>query len=85
MLGAGALSFLPFIQSFAMFGLPLPWNWWFTGTVLVGALVGLGFLGDVAQWASFGFILVAVTSAPVRAGSWRSRASGTPRSVTGWP
>ena len=60
-LGVGALSFLPFIQSFAMFGLPRPWNWWFTGTVLAGALGGLVLLGDVAQWASFAFILVAVT------------------------
>ncbi len=60
-LGFAALSFLPFIQSFAMFGLPLPWNWWFTGAVLLGTLVGLGLAGDVAQWASFGFILFAVT------------------------
>lgn len=60
-LGLAALSFFPFIQSFAMFGLPLPWNWWFTGSVLVGTLVGLGFVGDLAQWVSFGFILFAVT------------------------
>lgn len=60
-LGVGALSFLPFVQSFAMFGLPLPWNWWFTGTVLVATLVGLALSEDVAQWVSFGFILVAVT------------------------
>ncbi|WP_240917147.1 sensor histidine kinase [Nocardioides sp. HDW12B] len=60
-LGAGALSFLPFIQSFAMFGLPLPWNWWFTGTVLVASLVGLALTQDAAEWVSFGFILVAVT------------------------
>ena len=79
-LGAGALSFLPFIQSFAMFALPLPWNWWFTGTVLVGALIGLGFLGDVAQWASFGFILVAVTVGtrcrPVPGGAGRALRRG---------
>lgn len=60
-LGPGMLSFVPFIQAFAVFALPLRASWAFAGTVLVGTTTALALTAGFAEWGYFVFILFAVT------------------------
>jgi len=60
-LGANAVTFTPFIVSFAGFTLPRPWHWLF-GLAVFAVCVGiLSLTLPVSEWSYFIFILVAVT------------------------
>jgi two-component system sensor histidine kinase DesK len=60
-IGLGALSFLPFVQAFAMFSLPLRVSWAFATLVLVGSTSALVVTSSFEEWGFFVFILFAVT------------------------
>lgn len=63
-IGWGALSFLPFVQSFAVFGLPRPWCWGFAVGLLVATTAGV-LLGPSTDDLTLVFILAGVTAAAV--------------------
>jgi two-component system sensor histidine kinase DesK len=60
-LGVGMLSFVPFVQAFAMFSLPLRVSWAFATLVLVGTSSVLVVTSTFDEWGFFVFILFAVT------------------------
>jgi two-component system sensor histidine kinase DesK len=61
LLGANAVTFTPFLVSFAGFTLPRPWHWVF-GLAVFATCVGVLWLTvPFTEWAYFIFILVAVT------------------------
>ena len=61
LLGPNAVTFTPFIVSFAGFTLPRPWHWLF-GLAVFAVCVGiLSLTLPVSEWSYFIFILVAVT------------------------
>ncbi|ROR91067.1 sensor histidine kinase [Nocardioides aurantiacus] len=63
-IGAAALSFVPFLQSFGVFGLPRPLCWIYAGALLAAtALATVLWLGP--EDLSLLFILVGVTAAAV--------------------
>jgi two-component system, NarL family, sensor histidine kinase DesK len=60
-IGLGALSFVPFVQAYAMFSLPVRVSWAFATVVLVGCGGGLAATSNFDEWGYFVFILFAVT------------------------
>ena len=61
LLGANAVTFTPFIVSFAGFTLPRPWHWLFGLAVFATCVLLLSLSLPLAEWSYFIFILVAVT------------------------
>ncbi len=60
-IGLGALSFMPFLASFGMFGLRRPWTWWWAGALVAVTLVLPLVAGQLMDYLLLAFILVAVS------------------------
>ncbi len=60
-IGLGALSFLPFLASFGMFGLRRPLTWWWAGLLVAVCLVLPLAAGQLTEFLLLAFILVAVS------------------------
>lgn len=60
-IGLGVLSFMPFLQSFGVFVLPRPINWWWTGLVVVTTFVLPLVFGQTSEWLFLLFIVTAVS------------------------
>lgn len=67
-IGLGILSFMPFLQSFGVFALPRPLNWWWTGAVVGTTFVLPLVLGESSQWL---FLLLIVTAVSLGTGAGR--------------
>ncbi|GAB3993667.1 sensor histidine kinase [Nocardioides marmoraquaticus] len=63
-IGPAALSFVPFVQSFAVFGLPRPVCWWFAAALVVATTVAVVTVLGTDE-LTLVFILVGVTAAAV--------------------
>ena len=59
-IGTDAVSFSPFLVSFAAFTLPRPWHWVFGLTTVVAVVATLVLTGSMSEWSYFLFILVAI-------------------------
>jgi two-component system sensor histidine kinase DesK len=62
-IGLNALGFVPFILSFAMFALPVPWAFALGGLGIACSFGLPALLGELAGWWSFGLIVVSVVVA----------------------
>ena len=62
-IGLSALGFVPFILSFAMFALPVPWAFALAGLGIACSFGLPALLGELAGWWSFGLIVVSVVVA----------------------
>lgn len=62
-IGLSALGFVPFILSFAMFALPVPWAFALAGLGIACSFGLPTLLGEFAGWWSFGLIVVSVVVA----------------------
>ncbi|MDO5502659.1 MAG: histidine kinase [Actinomycetia bacterium] len=60
LIGPSAVSFTPFLVSFAAFALARPWHWVFFGAVLAITLLTLALTGHIASFGPFMFILLSV-------------------------
>lgn len=60
-IGLGALSFLPFLASFGMFGLRRPLTWWWSAALVVFSFALPLAAGQVKEYLLLVFILIAVS------------------------
>lgn len=60
-IGLGALSFLPFLASFGMFGLRRPFTWWWAGALVVVSLALPLAADQLTEYLLLAFILIAVS------------------------
>lgn len=60
-IGLGALSFLPFLASFGMFGLRRPLTWWWAAALVAASIVFPLLADQLTEYLLLAFILMAVS------------------------